>query len=337
MLTRLFASAVLAALPFALHAADAPGTKDHPALKRVEGSEIIWGKALKFDEVKFALEKVQYDYSKGGFKETKKEVVEGAHTILYYRLPGDVSTLEAVRQYEADLKAAGFTVLFTAADRDLDDGYNRFVEQIFPAVKGAKGLENLHGFNNKEHRYAVLKGKGKNGADVYVSLYAFVLRDLTGFPDLVKNHKLEKNQTVVRVDIVETTPMENRMVVVKADEINSTIAATGRIAIYGVYFDTDKAEIKSESKESLAEMAKAIQAGSGSYLVVGHTDSQGDFAHNQNLSKRRAEAVAAALTKEFGVPAGRVIPVGVGMAAPVASNDDEAGRAKNRRVELVKM
>lgn len=320
-----------------LAAADAPGAKDHPMLKRIEGSEIIWTKVSKFDELNIALAKVEFDYNTGKFKETKNQKVEGAHTVLYYKLPGDVATLEAVRQYEAELKPAGFETLFTAENDKLDDGYNRFVSQTFPTVKTTPALQYLHEFNRDEHRYMALKGAGKEGGEVFITLYAFVLKDVGSVGELVPRHKLAKGQTIVRVDILETKPMEARMTVVQAAEITQTISTAGRIAIYGVHFDTDKAEIKPDSAESLAEMAKAIKADSGRYLIVGHTDNQGDFAHNQALSQKRATAVTAALTSQFGVPAARLIAVGVGMAAPIAPNTDEAGRAKNRRVEMVKM
>jgi len=140
------------------------------------------------------------------------------------------------------------------------------------------------------------------------------------------------------VDVLQTKPIEARMVVVKAEEIEQSIAKTGRIAIYGIYFDTDKAEIKPESTASLVEMASAIKAApDGKFLIVGHTDNQGGLEHNQDLSKRRAAAVTKALVSQHQVPAAAVIPIGVGMAAPVAPNTDEAGRAKNRRVEIVAM
>ena len=69
--------------------------------------------------------------------------------------------------------------------------------------------------------------------------------------------------------------------------------------------------------------------------MVGHTDSVGGFDGNLALSRRRAEAVAAALVKDYGVAAGRLVGNGVASLAPVASNASEEGRAKNRRVELV--
>lgn len=320
-------------------AADAKGAVDHPLVKRVTGSEIIWSKVAKFDEMTIALEKIQFDYGTSAFKPTKKEKAEGGRTTLYYKLPGDVSTLEAVRQYQEDLKPGGFTTLFTAANDELDDGFNRFVSEIYPTALKTEGLQYLHEFNHDEQRYAALKGAGKNGGEVHITLYAFIIKDdSTGFDALKTAHGLKKGDTIVRVDILESKAMEARMTVVKAAEIEDTITKSGRIAIYGVYFDTDKSEIKAESAESLSEMANAIKAAKGKkFLIVGHTDNQGELSHNQTLSQKRAAAVTSALVSKYGVPSGNVIPVGVGMAAPVAPNTDDAGRAKNRRVEIVAM
>lgn len=338
---KLFPFATLAVFVFLnspLNAKDAAGAKDHPVLKRIESSEIIWSKVAKFDELAVPLALVEYDRSEQKYKVAKEEKVEGAHTTLYYKLPGETSTLEAVRQYEADLKPAGFETLFTAENRKLDSGANAFTEYTFPTALQVAGLEDLHRLNRDEHRYMALKGKGKAGNTVYVTLYAFVIVNDAGFYDLKAAHKLAKGQTVVRVDVLETKAMDARMTVVKAAEITQGIEQTGRMAIYGVLFDTDKAELKPESADSLAEMAKAIKENAGrKFLIVGHTDNAGDFAHNQALSQKRAAAVTAALTGKYGIPSASVIPVGVGMAAPVAPNADEAGRAKNRRVEIVAM
>ena len=84
------------------------------------------------------------------------------------------------------------------------------------------------------------------------------------------------------------------------------------------------------------EIAKLLKTDAALKLrVVGHTDNQGGLDSNIALSKRRAEAVNAALVSQHGIAAGRLSAYGVGDLAPVASNTDEAGRAKNRRVELV--
>ena len=319
-----------------LQAADAKGSKDHPLLKRVEGSEIIWYKYAKFDEMIVALEKVTFDYDTQKFKESKIEKLTGPRTIIYYKLPGDVSTLEAIKQYQTDLEPLGFTEVFTAANDDLDDGHGRFFEQTFPVSQKDPVLYNLHNFNRDEKRYAVLKGKNKEGAETTITLFAIVVNDANGL-NIAEEHPLAKGQTVVRVDVLESKAMAARMKAVKAEEITSTIATTGRMAIYGIYFDTAKSDLKSGSDEALTEIAKAVTTDGGRFLIVGHTDNEGEFAYNQALSQKRAAAVAAELTSKYSVSPDKIIPVGVGMAAPVAPNSDEAGRSKNRRVEVVKM
>jgi OmpA-OmpF porin, OOP family len=324
---------------FPLLAKDAIGGKDHPILKRVEGSEIIWSKVAKFSEMSISLERIEFDGDAQKFKPTKKEKVEGEHTTIYYKLPGETSTLEAVRQYEADLQPAGYETIFTAENDKLDDGYNRFVSETYPITKSVDALNYLHEFNQTEKRYMALKGAGKSGNPIFVTLYAFVLQDVSvGFEEMRDQHQLAKGQTLVRVDVMETKAMAARMTLVKAGEITQSIEKTGRMAIYGVLFDTDHAKLKPESADSLAEMAEAIKKSVGQkFLIVGHTDNVGDFAHNQVLSQKRASAVTAELTGKYQIPAASIIAVGVGMAAPVAPNTDDVGRAKNRRVEIVAM
>ena len=119
-------------------------------------------------------------------------------------------------------------------------------------------------------------------------------------------------------------------------ELSAEINKNGRIALYGILFDTAKADVKAESKDSLAEIAKLMKADPKLRLmVVGHTDTQGLFEPNRDLSTRRAKAVVLALTTQYGVDGKRLQSFGASFAAPVASNASEAGRAKNRRVELV--
>src|SRR5690606_344836 len=126
----------------------------------------------------------------------------------------------------------------------------------------------------------------------------------------------------------------NLMRTVDSTEMATKIASTGSVALYGLYFDTDKAELKAESEPQLAEMVNYIQSNNLKFYVVGHTDSQGKLDYNLDLSNRRAKAVADALIAR-GIPKDRIEARGVGPLAPAATNDDEEGRAKNRRVVLV--
>ena len=108
-------------------------------------------------------------------------------------------------------------------------------------------------------------------------------------------------------------------------------------AVYGITFDTDTATIKAESAQALGEIGKLLQGDPAlKVFVVGHTDGTGSVDHNLKLSQDRAQAVTQALTKDYGIAQARLRSFGCGPFAPVASNDTEEGRAKNRRVELVK-
>jgi OOP family OmpA-OmpF porin len=124
--------------------------------------------------------------------------------------------------------------------------------------------------------------------------------------------------------------------VLAASEMQRDMTALGRVALYGVMFDTDRDSMRLDSKPQMDEIAKLLKTSPRQrVLIVGHTDAQGTLEHNQDLSVRRARSIAEALAREHGIERSRLIPVGVGMAAPVGSNRTEDGRAKNRRVELV--
>ena len=122
-----------------------------------------------------------------------------------------------------------------------------------------------------------------------------------------------------------------------ASSLASSIRETGKASVYGIYFDSGKWDIKPESEPALQEIAKMLKADMGlKVYVVGHTDNVGTVESNLKLSQDRGEAVLQALVRDHGIAAARLRSYGCGLFAPVASNDAEAGRARNRRVELVK-
>ena len=103
-----------------------------------------------------------------------------------------------------------------------------------------------------------------------------------------------------------------------------------------VLFDFDKADIRSDAAAALGKVATIIRAyPSGSANLEGHTDSKGDDAYNQRLSERRAESVRRWLIDRERLDPSRLGARGWGESRPVASNDTDAGRQKNRRVEVV--
>ncbi len=126
-------------------------------------------------------------------------------------------------------------------------------------------------------------------------------------------------------------------VVADAEAMKGGLAEEGHVEVPGIFFDFNKSVVKAESKPALDEVAKLLRADpSLKVYVVGHTDGVGTLDVNLRLSKARAEAVVKALETGYGIPAARLTSYGVGPLAPVASNDTEDGRARNRRVELVK-
>ena len=148
--------------------------------------------------------------------------------------------------------------------------------------------------------------------------------------------QIERGNGKIWLRIVEKKAME-QYVVADAAALGNDIRTSGHAAVYGILFDTGKSAIKPESAQAIGEIAKLLKADPTLKIhVVGHTDNVGDVDSNIKLSKDRGEAVLQALTRDHGIAAARLKSYGCGQFAPVASNDTEEGRAKNRRVELVK-
>jgi OmpA-OmpF porin, OOP family len=126
-------------------------------------------------------------------------------------------------------------------------------------------------------------------------------------------------------------------IVANADALLNDLKTTGHASVYGIYFDTGKSDLKAESNQAITEIGKLLKMDAALKLyVVGHTDNVGGLESNMKLSQDRAESVMQALVKTHGVAAPRLKAFGNGPYAPVATNDTDEGKAKNRRVELVK-
>lgn len=135
--------------------------------------------------------------------------------------------------------------------------------------------------------------------------------------------------------VVEKGEMEQQ-VVADAKFMADDISSAGHVAIYGIYFDFNKSDVKSESDATLSEIAKLLRGAPNlKVFVVGHTDNVGTVDYNMKLSQARADAVVKVLTTKHKVGPQSLKAYGVGQLAPVAPNKTEDGRAKNRRVELV--
>ena len=306
---------------------DVKGSSDHPQIQRFEGSSIRYMEKKAYGDLVLSLN----DRSDPATSKTK--VVEGARTSLVYVLPQDVSTLEAMRGYQEELAKLGeVKVLFQGVQdggRSELGGDNYFFAE---ATYGALDKPEVRWMSfNGNFRYAALQVKRPDG-DMFVSIYAGLVVDTSG----AYLNTIPAGRVGVRLEIVEPKARAQRMVTVTSAEMSAEIARNGRVSLYGILFDTAKADLKPDSEAALVEIAKLMKADPKlRILVVGHTDTVGAFEGNRDLSQRRAKAVVAALVSQHGVEAARLQSFGASFAAPVASNADEAGRAKNRRVELV--
>jgi len=109
---------------------------------------------------------------------------------------------------------------------------------------------------------------------------------------------------------------------VSAQDIKGSIASQGKIALYGILFDTGKSDIKPESEKAIAIVADYLQENPGvNVYIVGHTDNVGDYLMNQKLSKSRGESVKNYLVSKYKIPVTRLTGDGAGTVCPVTTND----------------
>ena len=308
-------------------AADVPGSADHPFVGRYEGAQIVGYRKSEYDEVKVVsgpFEPVKAGEQMGeGFK-----TIEGRETLIYYTLPQGRTSLEALRNYEASLKAKGFATLFTCNAADGSCFVGKSPEAAYlvgnavgnPLTLPRFADDYVHNWFDQKGRYILARGASPSGA-IYASI---------SFGE-------SNRGTVAVVRVVETKEMDaNKIVVLNAMQMEQAITATGRVNLYSLHFDFDKDTLRPESMPTLAEISILMNARPALNLqIVGHTDNQGTAAYNADLSQRRAARVVEALVGRFGIAGPRLTASGAGLAMPVASNDSEDGRAQNRRVELV--
>lgn len=302
---------------------DIAGAKDNPLLKRYEGSFIFQYSQKAFDEYSMALGQGLNPSTNGGKTMEKTQSVEGRVTRISYLAPVGRSTLEVLRNYEEELKEKGFETLYAASNKDLGYDFQKHYAGLYHQVF------DYATFNPRYLAARLSRPEGDTYAAVFVTGYEM---GTTGDLPVVKG------QTIAQVDIVEAKPMENKMVNVSAEKMASALQEAGRVALYGIYFDFNKADVKPESAPTLDQIGKLMaNDASLKLLVTGHTDNVGSFEFNRGLSERRAQAVVRELVSRYHIANERLFPFGVSFAAPAAPNDSEENRAKNRRVELVRM
>lgn len=308
-----------------LFAADMAGGRDHPSIPRVSGSEILGFAYSDYDVGTFLTET----------PDGKSAIAapEGRRTrILYLAKPGD-TPLMVQKNYEAALADLGDPeTVYACATTECSGHLLSTTLWTRDTMIPTDGLKNpfyligfSHNFTQPRYRYLnVVDGS----TQYHVGVFASTIAANNPNPTV-------QGRTVALVEVLEVADFQPTLEFVDASEMQSQIAQSGHVALYGIQFDHDKATLRPESAATTAEIAKALAADDSLALyVVGHTDDVGALAYNRDLSLRRAQTVVDALVAR-GIDAARLTPVGVGPVAPVASNAAEDGRALNRRVELV--
>ncbi|MEZ4828500.1 MAG: OmpA family protein [Bacteroidia bacterium] len=312
----------LGRITFLFAQTDASGCEDHPLISRYPASVLTWCQDQNFAEYKIATG------PETGYRHIDQWIeTEGKIYRRYYELRAERTLTEVYRNYLQAIEKAGFEVLAKGVfeernvKKEVGGGSwlgTAYVPNTYPNNAGIK----LHQGSSDSGGSCYIAAKLKRpGGTVYV---------------VVGGHLYRHNEFVFLIDVIEENEMEGGMVSLDAYAMGRDIDMYGKVAIYGIYFDFDKATLKPESKPALDEIAKLLQARPQLNLfVVGHTDAKGTFSYNLKLSEDRALAVVDALVTQYNISRSRLEPHGVGLLVPVFTNHNDQGRTKNRRVELV--
>lgn len=248
------------------------------------------------------------------------KAVDGKIRRQFCELPDGVSAYELIKNYEQAILSKGGSVIYLSEDvkkYQMENGewYNYMTDGFARARMDHPKIVHGHFVSYLANKF--IAGKIATAEhDYYISVAA-----ADGYYELV---------TVI------AEPMDMNNVSLKI--MNEGIADKGKIAIYDIYFDTGKSEVKSESINALEIIADYLKDNIDTkFLIVGHTDNTGDFNANITLSNDRAEAVIEKLVTEYGIEQTQLIPYGVGSVSPQMSNSTDKGKARNRRVELVEL
>jgi outer membrane protein OmpA-like peptidoglycan-associated protein len=305
-------------------AQDVPDSKDPAGMKRYEGSALIGYRAPKFDEFLLPLgpptniDPVAYE---------KSQPIQGQVSYYAYLAPVGRTPAELLRNYKDEFQRLGLQVIY-----EKKAGEHGWFGPTFDKIATDTDLSQILAYDEADER--LLVGKSRDAKPSYYMVFATAYKDGV-IPERLEG-RIAKAQALAALVVVTPDTLEKKMTFVNADDMKQSLHDSGKVALYGLYFDTDKDVVKPESQPTMEEIAKLLKSEPALRLhVVGHTDNQGKSDYNLDLSKRRAASVARELTSKYGVTANRMDSFGCGLYAPVASNESDEGRAKNRRVELV--
>jgi outer membrane protein OmpA-like peptidoglycan-associated protein len=304
-------------------AQDIDGVTEHPMISRYPGQEIRWQHIENYMPYRVPVGPVTGYRAIGEWIDT-----EGRVTRTFYRLQGEGRSFsEVYRNYLDSLTAQDFEILAQGISEDrkgVAPGSRQWMDVLYrenPTGKPGEVGTLFAGTASAGGAGSIVARKERAAGTVYAVIS-------------VEQHAADYVGTLI--DIVEVEAAETGLVSIDPEAIGSDIDEYGRVVLDGILFDHDKATLKTESEEALAAIATYLQANpEKAFYVVGHTDSVGTFAYNRKLSQDRARAVVDALRLSHDIDPERIEPHGVGPLVPAFANTTDAGRERNRRVELV--
>lgn len=304
-------------------AEDIEGAVEHPMVERYPGQDIRWQTIENYMPYKVPVGPVT------GYRRIDDWIeTQGRVTRTFYQYDGaERGYAEIYLNYLEALEAQDFEILgqgFSADRRGVDVGSSNWIDVLYranPASKpGAVGAI-FSGTSSSGGAGSLVARKERAAGTAYIVI-------------TVEQHSAQ--MVAALIDIIEVEAAETGLITINAEAIGSDIDEYGRVVLDGIVFDFNSADLLPASDEALDAMATYLTANPDKrFYVVGHTDAVGTFAYNSNLSADRARSVVAALVDPRGIATERLEAHGVGPLVPVFSNSSEAGRNKNRRVELV--
>ena len=300
---------------------DVAGSSDHPLISRYANSYIEQYSSTDFDEMDLATGPMVAGQTRPPVKTVEGKIT----TIIYETNTNTESVLKVFKNYTHSLSRAGFKNIYTCSNGACGPD---FIKQLITTTPRSAQYRGIDPFNTNERLSNFRYWSGtltKDNKLVYASL-------------IVKTKTFSKYPVEIALDIIESKSMELDLVTIDVNSLTESINTTGKAVLKGIYFDHDQAVVKPESSASMKIIAEYLKREpAANVYIVGHTDNTGADSHNIGLSKRRAEAVVSKLIQEYGIKNNRLHAHGVGPVAPVTTNSTDAGRAENRRVEIVLM
>ncbi|RXK86098.1 OmpA family protein [Filimonas effusa] len=213
--------------------------------------------------------------------------------------------------------------------------YEKSIEDYLQSVGAVKVFDGTIGQQEYERYNKQDPNKGDEGdmgyADEQIKFYIIRTKDQGNV-----YIQFSANNFAGKLNILQEAALKQTITKVTAESIARELNEKGKSILY-INFDTDKSSLTTEGKEVVQQISAALKKeGSMMIKIEGHTDNTGDAAHNKKLSGERANAVMNALITD-GVSKSRLKAEGFGAERPLVANDSETNKAKNRRVELIKI